>query len=125
MRLFGEKRLVRSVRLLPLNIKLIKPVQKYPHNNISPNKLAPNVPNSILRNPPFCSFASFLIVSLFNNIPKSSRDLPFHHLKLLRLYYDQILRFFLCIPASAAAAAAVNSNGTKTLLANGFNYTFH
>ena len=26
---------------------------------------------------------------------------------------------FLCIPASAAAAAAVNPNGTKTLLANG------
>ena len=27
--------------------------------NIFPNKLAPNVPNNILRNPPFCSFASF------------------------------------------------------------------
>ena len=25
------------------------------------NKIAPNVPNNILKNPPFCSFASFLI----------------------------------------------------------------
>ena len=35
------------------------------------------------------------------------------------LYYDQILRFFLCISASAADTAAVNPNGTKTLLVNG------
>ena len=27
--------------------------------NIFPNRLAPNVPNNILRNPLFCSFASF------------------------------------------------------------------
>ena len=40
-------------------------------------------------------------------------------LKLLELYYDQILRFFLCIPAFAADAAAVNPSGTKTLLASG------
>ena len=26
--------------------------------NISPNKLAPNLPNNILRNPSFCSLAS-------------------------------------------------------------------
>ena len=32
---------------------------------------------------------------------------------------DQILRLFLCIPASATDAAAVNPNGIKTLLANG------
>ena len=31
----------------------------------------------------------------------------------------QIVRFFLCIHASAADAAAVNSKGIKTLLANG------
>ena len=49
-------------------------------------------------------------------------------MKLLRLYclakpspkdVGQILRFFLCIHASAAGAAAVNPNVTKTLLANG------
>ena len=28
-------------------------------------------------------------------------------------------KIFLCVPASAADAAAVNSNGIKTLLANG------
>ena len=32
---------------------------------------------------------------------------------------DQILRFFLCIPASAADAAAVNPKRIKTLFANG------
>ena len=31
----------------------------------------------------------------------------------------QILRFFLCIPASVADAAAVNHKGIKTLLPNG------
>ena len=35
------------------------------------------------------------------------------------MYYDQILRVFLCIPSSAVDAAAVNPNGTKTLVANG------
>ena len=41
------------------------------------NKLAPNVSNNILRNSHFCSFASFLIVSLmpFINKPDYSRKL--------------------------------------------------
>ena len=51
----------------------------------------------------------------------------FLHLKLLKLLFakrrvedDQIPIFFLCIPAStAAAAAAVNPKGIKTLLVNG------
>ena len=34
------------------------PVDKHPH------KLAPKMPSNIPRNPPFCSFALFLIVSL-------------------------------------------------------------
>ena len=34
-------------------------------------------------------------------------------------YYAKILRFFLCIPASAGDAAAVNPKGIKTLLVNG------
>ena len=37
----------------------------------------------------------------------------------MKYYYAQILRFFLCILASAAEAAAVNPRGIKTLLANG------
>ena len=32
---------------------------------------------------------------------------------------DRILRFFKCIPGSAADAAAVNPKGNKTLLAKG------
>ena len=32
--------------------------------NRCPNKLAPNVPNNMPRNPPFCYFDSFLVVSL-------------------------------------------------------------
>ena len=47
------------------------PVNKFP------NKPALKVPNNIPRNPPFRSFASFLIVSLtsFINKPDSSSDL--------------------------------------------------
>ena len=45
--------------------------------NRFPNKLAFKMPNNILKNPPFCYFASFLIVSLmsFINNPYFSRDL--------------------------------------------------
>ena len=45
--------------------------------NLLPNKPAATVPNHILRNPPFCYFASFLIVSLMSSIskPDLSRDL--------------------------------------------------
>ena len=31
LNLFGEKRLVKSIKLLPLNIKSINLIQKYPH----------------------------------------------------------------------------------------------
>ena len=34
-------------------------------------------------------------------------------------------KIFLCIPASAADAAAVNPNGIKTLLVNGLITFFH
>ena len=42
----------------------------------SPNKLAPNVLNNVLRNPPFCSFNSFrtVLVNPSINKPESSRD---------------------------------------------------
>ena len=33
--------------------------------------------------------------------------------------------YFLCIPASAADAATVNSNGIKTLLVNGLSTFFN
>ena len=44
--------------------------------NRSLNKLAPEVPNNVSRTPPFCSFASFLIVLLtpFINKPDYSYE---------------------------------------------------
>ena len=47
--------------------------------NRFPNKLALKVPHDIPRNPPFCSFDPFSIVSLtsFVKKPDSSRDLIF------------------------------------------------
>ena len=41
----------------------------------------------------------------------------FEIISVVLLWPDPII--FLCIPASATDAAAVNPNGTKTLLANG------
>ena len=40
------------------------------------------------------------------------------------LYYYPILIYFLCIPASAADAAAVSRKGINTLLANGLRTFF-
>ena len=94
--------------------------------NEFPNKLAPNFPNNIQRNPHFCSFASFLIVSLklFINKPDSSRDLiifmkSFISLLEIIMSYYQIQTRCIKIAASIADAAAVDPNGSKTLLANG------
>ena len=46
----------------------------FPANKF-PNKLAPKVPNNIFKNPPFCSFVTFLIVLVthFSKILESSR----------------------------------------------------
>ena len=54
----------------------IVPIAPLPVNKF-PNKLAPNIPNIILRNPPFYSFTSFLIVLVtpFIDKPDSSSDL--------------------------------------------------
>ena len=48
----------------------------FPVNKL-PNKLAPKVPKSILKNPPLCSLISFLIVLLtpFNKISEFSSSL--------------------------------------------------
>ena len=45
----------------------------FPDNKL-PNKLAPNVPSNILKNPPLCSLVSFSIVLLipFHKIPEFS-----------------------------------------------------
>ena len=46
----------------------------FPPVNKFPNKLAPNVPSNILKNPPLCSLVSFSIVLVtpFNKIPEFS-----------------------------------------------------
>ena len=46
----------------------------FPDNKL-PNKLAPNVPINILKNPPLCSLVSFSFVFLtpFNKIPEFSK----------------------------------------------------
>ena len=94
--------------------------------NIFPNRLAPNIPNRIPRNPPFYYLASFLIVSLTpssNNL-ESSRDLTIFKIssissfEIIKVTLWPDPKIFLCIPASAADAA-INPKGSKTLLANG------
>ena len=62
---FGSARYALS----PALIIPFSPVNKLP------NKLAPNVPSNILKNPPLCSLVSFSIVLLtpYNKIPEFSR----------------------------------------------------
>ena len=110
--------------------------------NKFPNKLAPKVPNNIMRNPPFCSFASFLIVRLtpFVNEPDYS-ILFFIRFFIISLFSSFMIinavlleaksegrpvpNTFLWIAAFVAYAvfvaytAAVNPNGIKIVLANG------
>ena len=98
------------------------PVNRYPY------KLAPKVPNNIPRNPPFRSFASFLIVSLtpFINKPGSSKDLTIFtisfisSLKIINVVASDP-NIFLRIATSVADTAAVNPNGIKTLLGTGLS----
>ena len=94
------------------------PVNKFPI------MLAPKVPNNILKNPPFCSFVSFLIVlgTPFSKIFESSSAwiifiISFLHLKLWKSYFQTPI-FFYVFPHSADEAAAVNPKGIKTLLVN-------
>ena len=92
------------------------------------------MPNNIPRNPPFCSFASFLIVWLtsFINNPDYSIDLNMFIISLISSFeiINVVLReaksegrpdpnIFLWIAPSVTDAAAFNPNGIKTLLANG------
>ena len=101
------------------------PVNKFP------NILALNISNSLLKNPPFCSFASFLIVSLSPFIIKpdsSSYICSFETINVVTCeakhegWPDQ--NIFLWIAASVADVAAVNPNGIKMLLANSLS-KFH
>ena len=57
-------------RTIPLPALIIP----FPVNKL-PNKLAPNVPSNILKNPPLCPLVSFSIVLVtpFNKVPESSK----------------------------------------------------
>ena len=73
------------------------------------------MPSSIPRNRQFCSFVSFLIVSLTpNNISESSRDLTifkissFSSFEIIEFILRSNPKIHLCIPASAADTVAVN-----------------
>ena len=78
-------------------------------------------------------FTSFWTVSVtpFNNKPESSRYFPillispilsFDIINVVLLWPNP--NIFLCIPAYAADAAAVNPKGINTLSANGLNTFF-
>ena len=95
------------------------------------NKLAPDVPNNILRNAPLCYFASFLIVLLtsFINKPDSSSDLTIFIISIISslkvinvVTHDP--NIFLWIAASAADTAVVNPYGIKTLASSGLSTLF-
>ena len=99
--------------------------------NRFPNKLAPNVTNNILRNPLFCSFASFSIVSLtsFINKPDYSSDLTIIVTSFISSFgiINVVIpdpNIFLLIATSVADAAAVKPNVIKTFLANGLSTFF-
>ena len=94
------------------------------------------MPNKIPRNPPFRSFASFLVVSLttFINKSDSSSDLTIFIISLISLFeivvdfaksegwvLDPNAYILLWIAASDADATAVNLNVIKKLLANGLS----
>ena len=94
-----------------------------------PNKLAAKMRNNIPRNPPFCYFVSFIIVSLrpFINKPDSSSDLTIFmisfisSLEIINVMVLADLNIFLWIAASVADVDAVNLNGIKMLLPNGLS----
>ena len=87
--------------------------------NRFPNKLAPNVSNNILRNPPFRSFALFLIVSLtpFINNPDCSRDLTIPMISII-----SSLESINVVVLDPNQGNPVSSNGPKSLPKNRPDY---
>ena len=91
-----------------------------------PNKLAPNVPSNILKNPPLCSFLIVLLTH-FNKISEFSRASIIIIISFISS--GSIINstpepcIFFCMLPLIADIAAVKPNGANTLLANG-NATF-
>ena len=95
--------------------------------NAFPNIVVTNVPNNVERDPSFCSFASSLIVFRipFITNPNYSTDLTIFIITSISSIeiINEVIQNFLRIGASVAAAA-VNPNEIKTLLANGVSTFF-
>ena len=87
----------------------------------------PSVPNNILRNLPFCSLASFLIVSLtpLNSKLESSRGLIILIMSFVSSFditsvvLPDTKIFYVFLHLSAGDATAINPKGIKILSANG------
>ena len=99
--------------------------------NALPNILAAIMPNNIPINLRFCYFAFFLTVllTLFNNKLESLRDLTIFMIsfKSSSKNIDVVAldpQIFLWVAASVEDAVAVDSKGTKTLLASDWSKCF-
>ena len=91
-----------------------------------PHKLAPEVPNNIPKNYPFCPFVSFLIVLVtpFSKILESTRAYTVFKIsfsssfEIIKVVVPEPCIFFY-ISVSTAEAAAVIPNGSKIFFAKG------
>ena len=103
--------------LSPARITASPPLINLLPDSKFPNKIVPNVPNNVPRNPPSCSFTLFSIVSL-TPIFKKNRFFERSN------YFNNILHFFIwnyqcCCSqtkyflwtCASAADAVVNPNG--------------
>ena len=104
---------------------LITPRPNYAFLNIQES----NVPNKVGKNTTFCSFISFLLVSLipFISNPDSSSNLTIIIISSIPSFeiVNAVVLDFFWIAASVADAAAVNPNGFKALLAYGVSSFFY
>ena len=97
----------------------------FPTINKLPNKLAPNVPSNILKNPPLCSLVLFSIVLVapFNKIPEFSNASIIFIISFISscsiIHLTSEPCIFFCILPLIADIAAVKPNGANTFLANG------
>ena len=118
---------LKSIKLKSENLSLIAFLEKKvsQKNWEGGGHINPPPPVQIgLKNPPFCSFASFLIVLLtpFINKPDFSRDLTVFIIFIPSFKINHVVmpdtNIFIWIVVPVAAAADVNTSGIKVLLVN-------
>ena len=83
-----------------------------------PIKLGPNAPNNIPRNPPFCFFASFLIILLTSFINKS--DSP-GDLTIFMISFICSFKIINSVTPDPNISLSIVFDGIKTLLGNGLS----